>query len=141
MLRSLLAIAGAAVMITVTQACSYAWAVTIDVEIADDVDVPESAQLVVIQTDQAPPEDERMPDDAPWGAEASDTTTLGAEQRTYTYEGGTCCSPVETNYSWAYLDLDGNGEYDPGEPYAADPDNPVEVDADYAVTLVIRNPQ
>ncbi|MCH9683961.1 MAG: hypothetical protein K0V04_21185 [Deltaproteobacteria bacterium] len=137
--RSFLAGIGAAVLITATHGCSYLWTVTLDIEIADDVDVPELARLIVVQTDQASNPDQRDPADAPWGVDATEIIELGADQRTHRFEGATCCSPVESNSSWAFLDLDRNGTYDEGEPYAADPNNPVEISADYAVTLVIQN--
>ena len=139
-LRSLLSATAAALFIIATHGCSYAYTVILDVEIAPDVEIPEGVALIVIQTDE-PPEEGRTPDDAPWGVALSESVVLDADQRAHTYEGGTCCSPAETNYSWAYLDLDNDGVYDEGEPYGADPDNPVEVEADYQVTLVVRNPE
>jgi|SRR5690606_18348463 len=139
--RSLSSATALLILATTTLACSYLWHVTLDITIAEDVEIPEGAQLVIIQDGQAPTPDGREPADAPWGVVATETIELdqAEDARTHRYEGSTCCSPVETNYSWAFLDLDRDGEYDEGEPYGADPNNPVEVDDEYEVAFVVRN--
>ncbi len=139
-LRLSLAAAGLAALVTAVVACSYSWEVILDIEIAADVVLPTDARLVIVQGPDAADVAGRAPADAPWGVAATDTVTLAADQRTHRFEGSTCCAPTETNFAWAFVDLDNDGTYDAGEPYGADPGNPVEVSADYTVKLVVQNP-
>jgi hypothetical protein len=140
--RVFLGAALASLFVVMVQACSYLWAVKLDIEIAEGVEIPANGRLVIVQGYYPPRSDAPAePADAPWGHSATKTLTLVSDRRSYAYEGATCCSPVETTYSYVYIDLDLDGTYDAGEPYGADPGNPVKVEADYSAKITVRNPR
>jgi hypothetical protein len=103
-----------------TAACSYAFEYSFDVTIADDVELTADAQLMMVEGN----------DDGLEGAFPSDQADLEPDTRDYRGSGSTCCSPSETVYLYAFIDLDGNEEWDAGEPWGEDPNNPVVIEDD-----------
>ena len=111
-----------------TAACSYVWEYAFEVSVAEDVELPEGAQIVMAESSE---------DDITTAyGEAHDVVM---DRRDYTGEGSTCCSPSETVYLFAYVDLDGNDQWDEGEPWGEDPNNPIVIeDDDYVSEILIE---
>ena len=66
--------------------------------------------------------------------------TTSADTRDYQDEGQVCCGPTETVSLYAFLELNDNGSWDGGEPWGADPNNPVTIEDDsYVSTIVVEN--
>lgn len=112
-----------------TAACSYAWQYAFEVTVADDVELPEGAKIVMAESAE---------DDISTAyGEAHD---VEADRRDYAGEGSTCCSPSETLYLFAYVDLNDDGEWNAGEPWGEDRDNPVVIEDDgYVSEILIEN--
>ena len=112
-------------------ACSYLWTYKYEVSVAADVSLDAGATLVMAQA----------PGDAGIDTiEDPKEATTSADTRDYQDEGQVCCGPTETVSLYAFLDLNDNGSWDGGEPWGADPNNPVTIEDDsYVSTIVVEN--
>ena len=113
-----------------TAACSYVFAYNYEVTIADEVELTADAKLLMVEGNE----------DGLEGAFPSDQADLDPQTRDYRGTGSTCCSPSETVYLYAFIDLDGDEEWDAGEPWGEDPTNPVVIEDDGYVGEILVEP-
>lgn len=112
-------------------ACSYSWTYEVQVQVADEVTLSADVPVIMLATEGAGEIDEAT-------EVASEVTVDG--QRSYSGSGTTCCAPTADVSLFAFLDLDGSGRWETGEPWGADPNNPITIENDdYVGTIVIAN--
>jgi len=112
--------------------CSYLWTFQVDVTVADDVALTEGAAVRLVYGGEGLTLDEISHDGT--------FLMLETDRRDYEMEGSVCCAPVEVLMLYAYVDLDDNQTWDDGEPWGADPNNPVTIDDnDYVGSILLEN--
>lgn len=103
------------------------------ISVAEDVVLEDDARLVFVQSTSS-----SLAEATGYHPEEHDVEETGPG--TYGGEGATCCSPSETVNLFAFVDLDRNGEWDAGEPWGEDPNNPVKIDADGYTSMIVIEP-
>ena len=117
-----------ALALTAAAACSYAYPYEVDVTVADDVEAPEDANLLLVSGSSPELEDAYVD----W------SISFGEAGREYRY--GTASLNASEVYLFAFIDLDGNDAWDPGAPWGEHPHNPVQLDleATYIADILIE---
>lgn len=93
--------------------------VDLEATIADEVEVLEGAELVFVSSDS-----DNISYASEWiDGNSREVVTLSEDERTG--QGDTFAELGEARNFFAFLDLDGSESWDPGEPWGADPNNPV----------------
>ncbi|MEM6995747.1 MAG: hypothetical protein AAF721_34880 [Myxococcota bacterium] len=113
--------------------CSEQYTFTYDVTIADEVEFAEGATLRMSEGTSA---------DDPAGIEGIEDieASLASDERSVRDEGFACCMFSNEVNLFAYIDLDDSGSWDEGEPWGADPNNPVTIDDDGYVSAITVAP-
>ena len=120
-LRKLLSLVGVATVVT---ACSASYMYEFAVTISEEVILEDDPPLRFVESHDP------FLEDAP-KTYAGEHDYEKTAARTYEGESAACCNPNgETVYLFAYIDLNRNDSWDPGEPWGEDPNNPVEIDDD-----------
>lgn len=113
-----------ALALAIVIACSSSYDFTIRATLAPDLVVPDGAE-VVMGGSSLDESDGSIFDVRGRGGPAR--TMDGV--RSFERESSVCCSAGgDTLNIYAYIDLDGSLTWDPGEPWGADPNNPVRID-------------
>ncbi|MEM6291035.1 MAG: hypothetical protein AAGA54_07210 [Myxococcota bacterium] len=117
-----------ALALTTAAACSYAYPYEVDVTIATDVEAPEDANLLLVSGPGPDIEDAYVDVSIPFGE-------AGRE-----YRHGAASLNASEVYLFAFIDLDGNEAWDPGEPWGEHPENPANLDleATYIADILIE---
>ncbi len=96
-------------------ACSYCFSTTYRVTVAEDVDVPPDTAIVMGHAEV---------DDVAAALAVVESTRLRDDGRLEA-EGPPDAHDETPMYLFAFVDLDGDGAWTEGEPWGADPNNPV----------------
>lgn len=113
--------------------CSAQYTFAYDITIADEVEVVQGATLRMSQGSSPTDLDQLKPHD-------DLEETLTDAQRSVQADGSVCCAPNNRVNLFAYIDLDDSGSWDAGEPWGADPGNPIAIDDDGYVSEITVAP-
>lgn len=119
-----------------TAACSSSYLVEMTLTIDDSVAIAEGDVLMMVATESAPIKPDESSADAPWG-QLGDPIFLVEGERLIQDKTSVCCAPEPTVYVYAFIDQNNSGAFEAGEPYAADPRNPIKLDDDYRTELTL----
>ena len=111
--------------VTVLGACSSIYPYEFDVAISEDVEAPGDAELLLASSFE--------PELAEANIDAS--VPLSEAGQSYRQEGESL--NASKLYFFAFVDLDGSGSWEPGEPWGEDPNNPVSLKTDRSYTAEI----
>lgn len=125
------AVAFLAVLASLVPGCSYETAYEYDVFVAPEVAVPSGATVHMVAVES--------PEDRFDASFIDDEMVVVPEARMVAGEGVACCLRSEVRSFYAFVDLNGDGDWDEDEPWGEDPDNPVTLKQDgYVATIVIE---
>ena len=121
-----------AVVALSTTACSSVFRYALGVTVADNVELVGGSRVVMTKGE--------LPDDPSLLEPLEDSADIRTGEREYAGEGGVCCSTSGERVNlFAFIDLNANEVWDEGEPWGADPNNPVHIDDDdYHSSIVVE---
>ncbi|WP_157595114.1 hypothetical protein [Plesiocystis pacifica] len=127
---------------TVLVACTLSYTVEYQVSVAEDVDLSGEPTLVLamLDEDESGSQAERSDTERLTDAYSIDTLASSADVRDYVRRTEALGSASTEFFLYAFLDLDGDGAWQPGEPWGVDPNNPVTIVEDgYESAITIEN--
>ena len=112
-------------------ACSVSYSYTVRATLAPSVSVPEGTGVILGAASTTDGDGSIFEVEGP-------AVIAGEGDTVFEREDAVCCSTGgDTVNFYAYVDVDGNGRWDEGEPWGADPNNPVLIDDDGYVSEIV----
>jgi len=120
------------VVLLLANACSYSYEYKYDLRVTRDVTLPPGVEIVLGDTVL----------DHDIVSESFDTHDVIETQPDQTRYRGKAYANDPDLHAFAFVDLDGDGEWDENEPWGEDPNGVVDVEDNesYASVIVIENP-